>query len=145
MSSSSISGEVGAYEKERLHSLSQQPNTTVYKTEYESHHEPWTASRLRTVAEQVATKVCGLDRAMTDFQVRKTCLEDKEILAFKKQHTQLFMLLTDRAMLADTRFQQALGAMLKVREKVEAGEIQEGHDADGLAMSSIVSALQTSD
>jgi hypothetical protein len=69
-------------------------------------------------------------------------MQDEEVLDFQRQHPQLFWLLTDRKMVNDKRFQQALGAMFKVKEKVENGDIQEGHDADALATSSIVSALQ---
>jgi hypothetical protein len=141
---SSIESEVGAYEKERLDKLSQQPNTTVFKTEYDSIHDPWEAKRLRGVAERVAKRVTEFGEDVSDFKVRKTCLEDEDVLNFQRQHPKLFWLLTDREMVKDTRFRQALGAMFNVKEKVENGEIEEGRDADALATSSIVSALQQS-
>ena len=37
---------------------------------------------------------------------------------FQRDHPQLFWLLTDRKMVRDRRLQQALGAMLTVKEKV---------------------------
>ena len=140
--SSSITSEVGAYEQARLEHLSEQDNTTVFKTEYDCHHEPWNAQRLRGVAEHVAKIVTETNANVNDFRLRKTCLEDKEILAFQRHHPQLFWLLTDRSMVTDTRFQQALAAMLQVKEKVERGDVQEGRDADAMATSGIVAALQ---
>ena len=138
---SPIASEVGAYEKERLDKLSQQPNTTVFKTEYDSRHEPWEAKRLRRLAEKVAKRVTEFEGDVSDFKIRKACMEDEEVLNFQRQHPKLFWLLTDRKMVKDKRFQQALGAMLTVKEKVENGDVQEGRDADALATSSIVAAL----
>lgn len=139
---SSLESEVGAYERERLKQLSQQPNTTVFKTEYDSKHDAWESSRLRGIVEAVAQRVTGFAEDVSDFEVRKTCIQDKEVLAFQRDHPQLFWLLTDRKMVRDRRFQQALGAMLTVKEKVEKGDVQGGRDADALVTSSIVSALQ---
>ena len=140
----SVESEVGMCEKERLEELSQRPNTTVYKTEYDSSHEPWEAKRLRNVAEMLARRVADFDESVSDFKLRKTCMEDGEVLLFQRNHPKLFWLLTDRKMVSDKRFKLALGAMFKVKEKVENGDVQGGRDADALATSGIVSALQCS-
>ena len=138
----SLENEVGAFEKERLEKLSQTPNTTVFTTSYDKTHEPWSSSRARSVAERVAQRVTEFGDDVSDWQVRKRCTDDPEVLEFQRTHPKLYWMLTDRKMVSDKRFQQALGAMLKVREKVERGEVAEGRDADAMATSSVVSALQ---
>lgn len=140
---SSLESHVGAYEKERLKRLSEQPNTTVFRAEFEATNEPWAASRLREVSERIAKQVTDLDDSYSDFRVRKLCLADNEVLRFQRQHPKLFWMLSDRKMVRDTRFQKALGAMFTIRERVEQGEVADGHDADAIATSSIVAALQS--
>lgn len=139
---SSLESEVGAYERERLEKLAEQPNTTVFKNDYDSTHEAWKATRLRGISERVAKRVTEFSGDVSDFQVRKQCLDDAEVLEFQRHHPKLYWLLTDRTMVKDMRFRRALGAMFEVRKKVERGDISEGRDADALATSSIVSALQ---
>lgn len=138
-----VETNVGAYERKRLERLSQQPNTTVFKTEYDATHTAWKSKRLRTVAEGLASRVTAFGEDVSDFQVRKRCLDDPEVLRFQREHPKLYWMLTDRRMVRDSRFQQALGGMFRVREQVEAGVLTEGRDADAMATSSIVTALQS--
>ena len=139
----SLENEVGAYEQERLEQLAAQPNTTVFKTEYGNTHESWKVRRLRRVAEALAIRVIEFSDDVSDFQGRKRCMgENEEVLQFQRDHPRLYWLMTDRKMVRDKRFQQAFGAMLKVKEGVESGKIEEGRDADAMVTSSIVSALQ---
>ena len=144
MSSSSLNNEVGAYEQERLEELSQRPNTTVFKAEYESTHEPWKADRLRKVCEHLARRVLEFEEGCSDFKVRKVCMsEDEEVLQFQRSHPKLFWMVTDRKMVTDDRFKMALAAMFRVREQVEKGKLQDGRDADAMATTGIMSALKS--
>ena len=68
-------------------------------------------------------------------------LEEEEVLHFQRCHPKLYYILTDRKVVGEPRFRQALGAMLSVRDKVDAGEV-EGKEADAMATSGIVAALQ---
>ena len=134
--------EVGAYQKERLQKLAEKPNTSVLEVNHDSTHEPWKAERLRGAVEDIAERASAFPDDVVDFTVRKTLLDDPETLAFKKDHPKLYWMLTDRKMLKDARFRQALGGMLKLREQVEAGVVAEGNEADALATQSVVAALQ---
>lgn len=130
------------FEEERLKRLAATPNTTVFKTEYGEAHEAWKVDRLRGVAETIAARTTEFDADASAFQLRKRLMQDEDVLTFQRAHPKLFWMLTDRTMVGDARFRQALGAMFTVREKVERGEVEDGRDADALATSGIVSALQ---
>lgn len=135
--------QVGAFEASRLRELSERPNTTVLTVDHTQTHEPWTVARLRPMMERLATRVAGFDASIDDFRVRKACLEgDEEVLAFQRQHPKLYWLLTDRSMVREKRFREAVAAMLAVRERVERGEVEGGRDADAMATRAIVAALQ---
>jgi hypothetical protein len=140
-SDASLRGEVDAYHDEHLRDLADKPNTTVYKTEYDTVREPWKAADARRVAERIAERTASFGDEASDFALRKALLEDEEVLRFQRCHPKLYYLLTDRKMVGEPRFRQALGAMLTVRDKVEAGQV-EGMEADAMATSGIVAALQ---
>lgn len=137
-----LSGDVQAYEQERLKELAAQPNTTVYQTEFTDRHDAWKGDKLRGIVEGLAKRVAEADESMSDFQLRKQCLDDEQVLAFQRRHPHMYHMLTDRAFVKDTRFRQAIGAMLTLRERVDSGSLRDGDEADALAMSSIVAALQ---
>jgi hypothetical protein len=139
---STLRSEVNAFEKERLQKLSEEKNTTVLTPDHDFKHTAWKAERLRPLLERIATRVTTeFSEGDDDFHVRKTCLDDPETLAFQREHPKLYWMLTDRAMVKDGRFQEALGGMLSVREKVDSGQVCEGQEADALATTSVVSAL----
>jgi hypothetical protein len=139
-----LPSQVGAYEEARLRELSQRPNTTVLKVEHDHKHAAWPVAKLRPVLERLAARVVSFDDSVSDFTVRKTCLEDPEILAFKRDHLNFFMMLTDRKMVKEARFRNAVKSLLAVREQVERGQVSEGNDADAMATRSVLAALGTS-
>ena len=139
--------QVGTYEAERLERLAQEKNTSVYKVKHDKLHEPWPVNRLRPVLERLAARVVSFGDDVDDFTVRKTCIdEDKEVLAFQRDHTQLYWLLTDRKMVKEERFRNAMKGLLQIREKVEAGDVDdsgegEGSEADAMATRTVLAAL----
>ena len=139
-----LPSQVGAYEEERLRALAQKPNTTVLKVEHDHKHAVWPVAKLRPLLERLAERVTTFDESVSDFTVRKTCLDDPEILAFKRDHLNLFMMVTDRKMVREDRFRNAVKALLAVREQVEKGEAEEGQDADARATRAVLAALGTS-
>ena len=133
--------EVGAYQRQHLEALAARPNTTVYTVNHTRRHAPWSAARLRGVSERLVAHVSNdYGDVDDDFVVRKRCLEDAEFLAFQRAHPQLYHLMTDRKMLADPRFRAAVGGLMGVREKVEAGTADET-EADAMATKSVMMAL----
>lgn len=129
-------------EDEFARELSERPNSTVYKTVYDSTKEPWRGSEARRVAEHIASRTTTFGDDVSDFALRKTVLaESDDILAFQRQHPKMYHLLTDRKMVADTRFRSALSAMLCIRDKVDSGSMKDGKEADALATSGIMRAL----
>ena len=141
--SNKLQGEVTAFQKERIDELKQQNHTSIYETKHDFKHEPWKATTLRPLMEQLATTVTNFGDEVSDFKVRKECLKNKDFLNFQRDHPQLYYLMTDRKMLRDDRFRQAFSSMLEVREQIDSGNMSDGTEADGMIMSGIVSALQS--
>ena len=74
--------------------------------------------------------------------MRKTCLDDPEVLAFQRRHPKFYWLLTDRALVKTTGLRDVVRGFLAVRERVESGEVVEGRDADALATRAVLTALR---
>lgn len=145
MDPSSLSQQVGAYEKERLEALAAKPNTTVFTVKHDSVAEPWKVERVRRVLTTIAQRVTKFDDSVDDFVVRKTCMdEDSEVLAFQRQHPKMFWLVTDRQLMRQEKYRNALGGLLSVRDQVEAGRLTDGQEADATATSTVVQALNAS-
>lgn len=131
--------ELQAQDLERLAS---KPNTTVYKREFDRYHEPWQVERLRTVLSCLVKRVLTFDEAyVTDFAVRKACLDDPETLAFQRDHPKLYWLATDRALMRDEQKRNVLLALLQVRERDERGEFKEPCEADAAATAVVMRGL----
>lgn len=126
----------------RLKELASRPNTVVYGETHDSTHDPWSAQRLRDVAERLARKVGEIGEEVDNFRLRKRCMaDDEEIAAFQEAHPRLFWLLTDREVLSDGRARSAMAAMLHVRAMVERGDVRAGTDADLMAAQGILEAF----
>lgn len=136
--------DVKAYETKRLQELAERPNTTVLTVEHDSRHDPWPVDRLKPLMERLVARVLSFGDEVDDFRVRKTCLDDPEALAFQRAHPKLYWMLTDRKMMGEERCRSALTGLLHVRAKVEAGEVADEHEADGLATRTVLAALGAS-
>lgn len=137
-----LATEVGAYEADRLQALADQ-GKTVYTVKHDHLHDPWPVARLQPLLERLAKRVTtGFADDVDDFTVRKTCLhEDAEVLAFQRDHPKLYYIVTDRKLVREARFREAVTGLLHVRGKVEAGEVADGNDADAMATRSVLAAL----
>lgn len=131
---------MSACQEEHMRQLADDPQNTVYKTEYE-HHEAWSVARLRPLLERLAARVSAFPEEACDFTVRKTCLDDPEVLAFQRVHPQLYWQITDRARVRDKRFKESLGAMLIILEKRERGDVAP-EQADAMATQAVMAAVQ---
>ena len=128
--------------EEKMRELADQPNTTVLKTEYDILHEPWKSDRLRAVLEKIVKRVMESDENADAFRLRKQMMsDDNEILQFQRDHPQMYWAVTDRQLMSQEKYRNAVTAMLRVKEKVERGEVPANHEADGMATSAIVQAL----
>lgn len=135
--------EVQAFENERLRRLSEKKNTTVLTVQHDFVNDPWTEKRLRDVMEPLVARVLSFDDGVSDFALRKTCMEDPEVLAFQRQHPKMYWMLTDRKIMSDKRSRKAITGMLYVRRQVESGAVSEGNDADAMATKTVLAALQS--
>tara|TARA_B110001452_G_scaffold206666_1_gene176770 strand:- start:162 stop:584 length:423 start_codon:yes stop_codon:yes gene_type:complete len=138
-----MDSEVKAYERERLQKLSEKKNTTVLTVEHDFINDPWPERRLRNVMEPLVARVLTFDDSVSDFTLRKTCMEDPEVLEFQRQHPKMYWMLTDRDVMGDERSRKAITGMLYVRKQVESGAVTEGHDADAMATKTVLAALQS--
>lgn len=138
-----LASDVNAYEKNRLEELSERPNTTVLTVEHDFVNEPWPVSRLRPLLERLAKRVTEFPDETDDFVVRKTCLDDPEVLEFQRMHPKLYWMLTDRKLVKEEKFRNAVNGLLLVRRKVEVGEVESGQEADGMATRTVLASLQS--
>lgn len=136
-----IQSQAAAMHEEQLRRLADRSDTVVYKPTYASVHEPWKATDARRVAEYIASKTSSFGEETSDFALRKALLEEEEVLKFQRCHPKLYYMLTDRQMVGEPRFRQALGAMLSVRDKVDEGSVGED-EANAMATSGVLAALQ---
>lgn len=136
--------EVQAFENERLRKLSEKKNTTVLTVQHDFINEPWPEKRLRDVMEPLVARVLSFDDSVSDFTLRKTCMnDDPEVLAFQRQHPKMYWMLTDRKIMSDPRSRKAITGMLYVRRQVEAGTVIEGNEADAMATKTVLAALES--
>jgi hypothetical protein len=135
-----LPAEAGAYARAQLEELAARPNTVVYEASHDVVAEPWSAERAKAVMESVVKRVLAFDYAVSDFCVRKTCLDDPEALAFQRRHPKLYWLLTDRALMRQDKYRSALTALLAVRGRVEAGSVST-EEADAVATRTVLGAL----
>ena len=139
---SGIENDVAAYQKERLRELASRPNTTVLDVEHDHHHDPWPVSRLRPLLERLAGRVLSTPDDVSDFVLRKQCLEDSEALEFQRNHPQFYWLLTDRTIMREQKHRDAITGMLLILGEVEKGNVSHGQEADGMATRTVIEALQ---
>lgn len=139
---SELQNDVAAYQKERLHELASRPNTTVLDVEHDHHHDPWPVSRLRPVLERLTGQVLSTPDDVSDFTLRKRCMEDAEVLEFQRNHPKFYWLLTDRKIMREQKHRDAITGMLYIRGEVEKGNVSNGHEADGMATRTVIEALQ---
>jgi hypothetical protein len=132
--------DVGAFQRSRLEQLAAQPNTTVYEPTFASVREAWRTDEVRPLLERIATRVTAFPPETADFVVRKTCLDDPDILRFQRAHPKLYSMVTDRKMVQEPKFRATIAAMLEVRTRVEKGLIPP-EEADAAATKAIITAL----
>ena len=137
----SLPGDVQRLQREQLEALAARPNTTVLDVTHDLLHDPWRSERLRPVMDRIVDAALAHGAEVDDFAVRKAGLADPEALALQREHPQLYWVLTDRATMREPRARRAVGAMLGLRERVERGEVAEGHAADALATQVVMAAL----
>ena len=117
------------------------PNAEVLEVIHSRIQEPWRAERLEPMFEKIVTKIFEFEESVADFVVRKTLLEDPEILEFQRAHPTLYYTLTDRATMKEDRYRGVLKKMVVLRQRVERGEVQADERADAMATDIVVASL----
>lgn len=135
--------DVQAFENERLRKLSERPDATVLTVKHDFINDPWPEERLRNVMEPLVVRVLTFGEEVSDFAVRKKCMEDSEVLEFQRRHPKMYWMLTDRKVMRDERSRKAITAMLYIRRQVDAGGVTEGEEADAMATKTVLAALQS--
>lgn len=133
---------VQACQESQLRELADRPNTEVYTVAHDSTHTAWAVSRLKPLFETLVARVTGFPDDTSDFTVRKTCLDDPEVLAFQRCHPRFYYMLTDRTLMREPKYRNTITALLELRSKVEAGEVPEGPEADAFATRTVMASLE---
>jgi len=139
-----MEGSIAQMQREEAERLAAQPNTEVLEVKYASINDPWPAARLRKVCDRLMKRVLEEFSAdASDFLVRKTCLDDEEILTFYRSHPKLYTMLTDRKLLNDPKkpAQTVLNGFLDLRQTIDSGIVAEGKEADAMANKIVMSCL----
>ena len=138
-----MEAQYDAFEEQRLRQLASE-GAEVYTVEHENKHDPWPFVKIRGIMQQVASQMEGTEHEeLDDFKFRRALLENnEEMRRFKKDHLNLFMMVTDREKMRDRRYRGAVEAILTVHLQVERGEISAGRDADATATRAVIAALQ---
>lgn len=139
---SGIENDVAAFQRERLRELASRPNTTVLDVEHDHHHDPWPLSRVRPLLERLTGRVLATPENVSDFALRKQCLEDPEVLEFQRNHPKFYWLLTDRSIMREQKHRDAITGMLYIHAEVEKGNVAAGQEADAMATRTVIEALQ---
>ena len=94
--------------------------------------------------EPLASRVAAFGDDVDDFTLRKTCLDDPETLAFQRRHPKLYWMVTDRKLIKEDKFRNAVKGLLTVRERVEVGDVSDEHEADAMATRTVLAAMGAS-
>lgn len=137
-----LPSEAQAYQRAHLEELASRPNTVVYEPVHDRVAEPWKVASLRPLCERLVARVLGFAADTDHFVVAKTCLDDAEVLEFQRAHPKMYWMMTDRALMAERKYRDAITGLLFVREEVERGAVAEGNDADAMATKAVVAALK---
>ena len=114
--------DVGAYQKEHLKKLAERKNTVVFEVEHDNVANPWKNDKMRGTVERLMKKVMEeFDEDLDDFDLRKKCLEDPSILEFQRVHQKFFWMLTDRKMMKEQKYRDAIKILLHMHSEVEEG------------------------
>ena len=122
--------------KEHLKSLAKDKNNTVLVEEHEIIFEPWPAKRVRKCTEMLVEIVKASNGEKED--IRKEALKKIELVKFSNYHHTFFERFTDPEYVNNPKFLTGIEMMLKVKEKTETGEVEEGEEADKKIASSLM-------
>lgn len=139
-----IPPEVAEAQRERMRKLAEDPRNVVLEVNHDEVVEAWPAARVRAVLERIVARITSDEFAPddSDFKVRKACLDDEEILAFQRRHKKLYWVVTDRRMMKQDKYRNALRGMLGLRDEIDAGRLQDGDFASAQATRVVVDALR---
>jgi hypothetical protein len=118
------------------------PRAKVLELSHDSVREPWPSDRLERVFNSIVRRIYEFPADSHDFTVRKSLLAEGEILEFQRAHPRLYYVLTDRAMMRETRYRDVLKKMLLLRQGVETGGVAADERADAVATQIVVSSLR---
>lgn len=118
------------------------PRAEVLEVTYDATHQPWKATELTTVFEDIVRRIFDdFCEDEADFVVRKSLLKDPTILRFQRAHPKLYYVLTDRALMRQDKYRATLGHMLRVRADIEGGRLPDDERGDAAATQAIVGSL----
>ena len=118
------------------------PNAEIYEVKHDRIQEPWKVDRLQKIFKKIVTRVLEFDESTNDFVIRKTLLQDADILEFQRGHPRLYYVLTDRNVITQEKYAKLVNKMLLLRQSMDGSPPDERVDA--MATNLIVSSLMNS-
>ena len=107
---------VGCFTDEKLKELSEQPNTVVYKPTHDIVFEPWPASKVSTVMDQIVnvTKTLKLKE-----KIEIECTKDVLIKEFSEKYIKMFEKLCDFNFVSDPQNIEVMKRLILLKAAVD--------------------------
>lgn len=135
---------VGCFTEDKLKELSEQPNTVVMQPTYDTIFEPWPASKVSDVMDQIVSITLS-KKDCTPEEIQLYCKEKKILNEFSEKYQIMFKQITTPDFVADSENIKVVKQMILLKSAVDSNittsEEAQAQAAD-LAMKSLVSRVK---
>tara|TARA_B100000482_G_C12610503_1_gene298812 strand:- start:2061 stop:2489 length:429 start_codon:yes stop_codon:yes gene_type:complete len=135
---------VGCFTEEKLKELSQEPNTVVMQPTYDTIFEPWPASKVSDIMDQIVSITLSKKKCSAE-EIRSYCKEKKILHDFSEKYQIMFKQITIPEFVADSENIKVVKQMILLKSAVDSNitsnEEAQAQAAD-LAMKSLVSRVK---
>ena len=132
-----ISQEAYAEQLQQKH-----PDATVLVADQTIVHEPWPVARLEKVSNCIVMELFKLPPDMDDTRTKEALLTHKDVAEFEAHHPESFKTLMNRELMSQEKYRSTFNDLLKLRAKVQAGELPNDERSTALATQFIFNNLK---
>ena len=128
-------------QKEQLERLAQDTSKTVLVEQHDIVFEPWPTKRIRSCIDQLIQLTYKPELDLDKKKIREESKNKIELVKFSNYHHTLYERFTDPEYAHNDKFVKGIEMMLKIKEKTETGDIEEGEEADKKVAESLMKAF----